>query len=326
MERKIDAGSANLDRRLAAAGAASHGIVTARHVSQLGGDKNDRQRRLDAGRWVELYAGVYRIGGAPETWRSNLLAACWAGGPRAVASHRAAASLWGLPGGREAVEITCPRWRRTQKDGDLVVHESRLLTAVDVTVRDAIPCTTIERTIFDLAGVAGSGTVDLAIDSALRRELTTVADLVAIGDRVAQRGRTGSARYRNAVAQRDPSQALPESEPERRLAEALVRQGLPRPTHQHVVRNALGGFIARVDLAYPDDGIVIEYESAVHHTGKVALERDSARRNAIVGCGLVALTATAEDLQDDAVRLAGVIRQTMNATNRRQSKPIVGRD
>ena len=92
------------------------------------------------------------------------------------------------------------------------------------------------------------------------------------------------------------------------------------------MRNALGGFIARVDLAYPDDGIVIEYESAVHHTGKVALERDSARRNAIVGCGLVALTATAEDLQDDAVRLAGVIRQTMNATNRRQSKPIVGRD
>jgi len=316
----------SIDDHIAQFAASHHGIVAVKRLGETSLTHRQRHARLDAGRWDELYPGVYRIGGAPRTWRGDLLAACWAGGPRAVASHRAAASLWGLPGGREAVEITCPRWRRTQKDGDLVVHESRLLTAVDVTVRDAIPCTTIERTIFDLAGVAGSGTVDLAIDSALRRELTTVADLVAIGDRVAQRGRTGSARYRNAVAQRDPSQALPESEPERRLAEALVRQGLPRPTHQHVVRNALGGFIARVDLAYPDDGIVIEYESAVHHTGKVALERDSARRNAIVGCGLVALTATAEDLQDDAVRLAGVIRQTMNATNRRQSKPIVGRD
>lgn len=316
----------SIDVHIAQFAASHHGIVAVTRLSETSLTHRQRHARLHSGRWVELYPGVYRIGGAPPTWRGNLLAACWAGGPRAVASHRAAAALWGLPGGREVVEITCPRWRRTQKDGDLVVHESRLLNSDDVTMRDAIPCTTVERTIFDLAGVAGSGTVDLAIDSALRRELTTVADLVTVGDRVAKRGRAGSARYRHAVAQRDPDQALPESEPERQLAEALVKQGLPRPVHQHVVRNALGGFIARVDLAYPDDDIVIEYESVAHHTGKVALVRDSARRNAMVGSGQTVLTATVEDLRDDAARLATEIRRVQNTTNRRQSKPIVGRD
>jgi len=38
----------------------------------------------------------------------------------------------------------------------------------------------------------------------------------------------------------------------------------------------------------------------------------------------VALTATADDLCDDAARLAGVIRQTMNATNRRHSSHLYG--
>lgn len=238
-----------------------------------------------------------------------------------MASYRAAAALWGLSGGREVVEITCPRWRRTQKDGELVVHESRLLTADDVAVRDAIPCTTVERTIFDLAGVAGTGTIDLAIDSALRRELTTLDRLRAVGSRVAKRGRPGSAKFRAAVEQRDPDAALPESEPERLLAEALVKQGLPRPVHQHVVRNARSGFIARVDLAYPDDRIVIEYESIEHHTGKAALLRDSARRNAMAGVGLTVLTATIADLRDSAARLAGEVRRIQHATNRRRSSP-----
>jgi very-short-patch-repair endonuclease len=275
---------------------------------------------------VELSPGVFRIGGAPETWRGNLLASCWAGGERTVVSHRAAAALWDLPGGREVVEITCPRWQRTQKHGHLVVHETRLLTSADVTVRGAIPCTTVERTIFDLAGVAGSGTVDLAIDSALRRELTTVSALVGIGDRVAKRGRGGSARFRAALAQRDPDQVLPESEPERLLAAALVRRGLPRPVHQFVVRNVMGAFIARVDVAYPDDRIIVEYESYAHHTGKVALARDGARRNAMVGSGYTVITATAEDLRDGAGRVADAVRRSLNATNRRQSGSLSDRD
>ena len=206
------------------------------------------------------------------------------------------------------------------------MHESRLLTAADVTERDAVPCTTVERTVFDLAVVVGPRTLELAIDSVLRRELTTIAVLIALRDRVAKRGRAGSARFRAALADRDPTLALPESEPERLLAEAIVRHGLPRPVHQFVVRDALGAFVARVDLAYPNDRIVIEYDSYAHHTGNATLARDSARRNSIAALGYLVLSATAEDLRDDATKLTGAIRRARGATNRRQSVPITGRD
>ena len=49
----------------------------------------------------------------------------------------------------------------------------------DLTFIDGIPVTTVERTIFDLCAVRGPKTVDLAIDNALRRSLTTFEHLAA---------------------------------------------------------------------------------------------------------------------------------------------------
>ena len=79
-----------------------------------------------------LFDRVYRIGGAPPTWRGQVLAACWAAQGLAVASHRSAAELWGLPGGcTDIVEITCRRWKRAKAAG-LVVHETKLLDDADI--------------------------------------------------------------------------------------------------------------------------------------------------------------------------------------------------
>jgi hypothetical protein len=115
------------------------------------------------------------------------------------------------------------------------------------------------------------------------------------------------ARWVTAIEEREPTDAIPESPPERLRAAALMRQGLARPSVQHVVRDSSGGFVARVDLAYPQDRILIEYESFEHHTGKLALVRDSVRRNALTELGFVVLSATA-DLRDDARRLATSLR------------------
>ena len=110
-----------------------------------------------------------RVVGTPLTWRGRLLAACWAGGTHAVASHRGAAELWQLPGRDiESTEITCPRWRRARHDG-LLVHESLVLDDIDTTTRERIPVTTVPRTLFDLAGVVGPTTVNIAVAAALRR-------------------------------------------------------------------------------------------------------------------------------------------------------------
>lgn len=169
-----------------------HGVFGGHHLRELGVTKAERNRRVELCHWLEAHQGVYRIAGAPRSWRGDLLAACWAGGTRAVASHRSAAALWDLPGQRkEIAEITCPRWRRARHEG-VEVHETTALSNRDITLVAGIPVTTVERTIFDLAAICSRFTVDLAIDTALRRKLTTVDTLCAMLRRVGKRGRKGT--------------------------------------------------------------------------------------------------------------------------------------
>ena len=93
-----------------------------------------------------------------------------------------------------------------------------------------------------------------------------------------------------------------------------MRRGLPTPVHQFIVRDDDGAFIARVDLAYPDAMLVIEYDSIEHHTGTAAHIRDSTRRDAIGDLGYAVLTATVADLHDRGERLATLIRRRRAAS------------
>ncbi len=78
---------------------------------------------------------------------------------------------------------------------------------------------------------------------------------------------------------------------------------------QYEIRDADGCLVARVDLAYIDLKIAIEYDSYAHHVGNEALVRDSARRNAVVARGWLPITATANDLRNGGHRLAVDVRR-----------------
>jgi hypothetical protein len=295
--RRFRCVDSEIDLAIARIAEANHGVFAAHHLREFKATERERRHRLDVGRWESPYDLVYRIVGAPRSWKGDLLAACWAGGTRAVASHRSAAALWELPGTRRQIpEITCPRWRRAQHDG-LVVHESRALSERDVTVVDRIPVTTVERTIFDLAAVCGRFTIDLAIDSALRQNLTTVDQLGEMLRRVGRRGLKGTRLVRGLLADRDASYTPTESERELMLLRVLREHGLPEPERQYSIHDDAGTFLARPDLVYRHLKIAMEYDSYQHHVGKDALVRDSRRRNAIVAIGWLTLVATAEDVR-----------------------------
>lgn len=302
----------SVDQRVSLFAAQHHGIFTVTHLAEMKVSLHHRRRRLESGRWAVAYDGVYRITGAPRSWTSDLLAAVWAGDDRAVASHRSAAALWDLPGARrDQLEITCPRWRRAQ-ESSLVVHETLALAAADTQERCGVPVTTVERTIFDLGGIARFTTVDLAIDNALRRDLTDFGRLHETLTRVARRGRRGTQTFRRALADRDPDTALSASERERLLFRMLDRHRFPMPVPQYEILDESGNFVARPDFAYPDLKIAIEYESFQEHTGKLALVRDSARRNAVVALGWAPIAATAVDLRRGGNQLADALRRARN--------------
>ncbi len=304
--------SSRRDAAIARFAAAHHGHFNAMHLEIMGFSDREREHRLDVGRWLLVHEGVYRIAGVPTTWRGDVLAACWAGGTRASASHRCAAVFHMLPGRvGTMIELTCQRWKRTQHGG-LIVHESQALPDRDITFIDGIPVTTVERTIFDLCAVVGPKTIDLAIDSALRRELTTFERLAATSRRVGRRGLKGTRLLRRLLSERDPAHALSESEQERLLVRVLTDHGFAPPVPQYVIRDQRGEFVARVDLAYPSAQIAIEYESYQHHVGKHALVRDSRRRNQIAALGWMVLSATAEDVRyGQGTALASTLRRSL---------------
>ncbi len=238
------------------------------------------------------------MAGVPDSWRARLLAACWVACGLAAASHRSAARLWDLPGGTEDhLEITCRRYERAHVD-DLIVHETELLRPEDVTVIDGIPVTTIEQTLMGLGAVTTSTVVEMAMDRALHRQLTSRKQLDAFLRAKGARGRNGIGVLRDVLRLHDPLAGLPESAAETRMKQLLRRHDLPMPVFQHVIRHE-GRFVARVDAAYPELRIAIEYDSYEHHVGKAAIVRDNDRRNVLRDINWDLVTFTASDLAQD---------------------------
>ncbi len=102
----------------------------------------------------------------------------------------------------------------------------------------------------------------------------------------------GSAQARRVAAL---AAEFAESPQETRLRLVLVRAGLPTPVPQFRVFDD-EGFVARVDLAYPELRIAIEYDGLWHAERRAFLD-DRRRLNRLVAAGWVVLHVTVEDLR-----------------------------
>ncbi len=285
------------------------GIVDARTA----GLRADQIKRRAADGWIQMHDGVYRAAGAPMTWRGNLYAATLAAGAAAAISHRAAAALYELPGGRTGlVELTCLHWKRTVQPG-LVVHESRRLDARDVQLVDGIPVTRPERVILDIASYYPSANyLEIVVQAARRKRLVTYESTREMLDRHARRGLKGVRAMREMLERWDPNSRATESEMETLLVRVLRENGLPYPVVQHNVTDTRGRFVARVDAAYPDQRIVIEYDSKQEHSDEFQIARDARRRNQLQALGYSVLSARHADLRLDGTELCAQIRTILH--------------
>src|SRR5436190_13293996 len=135
--------------------AQNHQLITREEFLRFG-SVDQLKRRLGSGYLIRVHDSIYRLAGTLPTWRSQLLAACWAGGRLSAASFRAAAALMWIPGGLEFLEVTCRRHCRVEYPG-VLAHESRFLTEDDLLIIDGIPVTRAARTLCDLAGLVELG-------------------------------------------------------------------------------------------------------------------------------------------------------------------------
>ena len=132
----------------------------------------------------------------------------------------------------------------------------------------------------------------------MRRKLVTLRALARVAEDLDGRGRRRCTVIREILERRAPGYHPGDSDPEKRIAELLVRAGLPSPTRQHRVR--LGTRTVRIDLCYPEQRIAIEYDSWGFHKGRRAFDADRARGNDLVVLGYTVLRFTSKS-SDDAI-------------------------
>lgn len=279
------------DASLSAIARHQHGLVTrAQALDSMTVATLDR--RLSARRLEPVRRGVYRMAGAPETWEQQLLAVCLAAGPEVCASFRSAAVLHGLEGfARDGLEVTHFGARPSDIEG-VRIHETAVFERDHLVRVGAIPTTSPARTLYDLTAACRPWIVERAVDEALRRRIMRLDDLVAVADLLEGRGRRCCTVMREILDRRRPGYDPGESEPERRIAQLLVRGGLPEPVMQHRVR--IGAKRYRIDLAYPEERVAIEFDSWEFHSGRRAFDSDRARANELVLLGFTVLHFTSK--------------------------------
>ena len=160
----------------------------------------------------------------------------------------------------------------------------------DVEQRDGVPVTSALRTAWDVAGLESFGTAVAALDAMVRAGSVSMSELVTQAE--AGAGRWGVVRVRRAVGLVDPRA---ESPPESRVRVALVVAGLT-PVPQFEVWSA-GAFLGRVDLAFPDERVLVEYEGA-HHFEDSQIVRDDERFARLEAAGWRVVRLSAADLRD----------------------------
>jgi len=191
--------------------ARQHGVISMLQLRGLGLDRFWVRRRVESGHLHRVYRGVYSVGVPRNAGRGRYLAAVMAAGPGALLSHRSAADLWGLRPTASRLEVTAPK-KRAGPPG-VQLHRTRMLAPHDFTVQDAIPVTSLARTLLDLSAVVTPQELAKAIDRAERLRLF---DLKAVTDVLERaRGRRGARALRQAIAAYEPS--TQKSELERRF-------------------------------------------------------------------------------------------------------------
>jgi hypothetical protein len=225
-------------------------------------------------RVVRVGRGIYRHGGEPVTELDRCLALVVVTG--GVASGEVSGVLHGL----DAVRLRGPDVTLSPSAAHKHVRVRRRELIGAVVEIGGIPCASGLQTLFDLAATLDDLAWEQALESALRKKLTTVAEIELWLPELGRRRTPGVARIKRVLALR-PAGAAPTGSILETMFVQLGRgvAGAGDPVRQLEVRNRWDDFVAYVDLCWPELGLFIELDGQ-HHPGQPVY--DARRETAVV--------------------------------------------
>jgi very-short-patch-repair endonuclease len=233
--------------------------------------------------------GVYAVGHTRLTAKGRWMAAVLACGSGAVLSHHQAAALWDLrpmPSGK--IHVTALGKRKVE---GVRCHVVRDLPAQDCTFIDAVPVTSLNRTLLDVAPEVSDQRLRSYLEAAQRQGLLDVRALDALITR--SPGRAGRSKLKAAAAALTDHAPWIQSGGERKLLELLRAGGLPEPSCNVYVEGEL------VDLVWLPQRLVVEIDHYFTHGSKRSFEDDRRRDAKLQRAGFRILRITYDRLERD---------------------------
>jgi hypothetical protein len=128
------------------------GIITRKQAMGAGMSSRAIEWKIAAGRWQQVYRGVYATFTGSLSRQATLWATVLYAGEKAVLSHESAGEVHGLVDRPvAAIHTTVPAGRRVRPVPGLVIHVSDQPTRLEEYPRGQVPATVVEDTIIDLA-------------------------------------------------------------------------------------------------------------------------------------------------------------------------------
>lgn len=295
------------DTELARLAARQHGLVSLDQLRALGYSERAVQQRFPTGRLHRVHQGVYAVGHPLLTRKGQYMAAVLACGPGAVLSHRSAAALWGLRDDiRASIDVTAPN-RRGRMPNGIDAHRDGSIAQVDRTMLHGIRCTTVARTLLDLAGVVPVRELRKAVSEA---EVLRVLDQTAVRRLIKRsRGRRGVARLRMLLDEIHPQTKRTRSELERLFLRMCSRAALPDPEVN--VSLDVDGARLEPDFLWRDAGLIVEADSRRYHDTGSAFQHDRRREQRLLEAGWRIARCTWEQVETEPRRLGETIHKLL---------------
>jgi hypothetical protein len=225
----------------------------------------------------------------------------------AVLGGRTAAAWYGAPfaSSTDAVLAVAPPDTSWRGPRGVRVHRRPLGVGDVATLEDEgglVRLTSARRTAWEVCALETTANAVALLDGMMRAGHLDTASL----DRLVMstRGQWGSRRVAKVVPLVDGRSQSP---PESWVRVACARAGLPAPVPQYDVVED-GRWLGRVDLAWPEARLIVEYEGA-YHFDELQIRKDDARYEQLVAAGWRVIRLSAADLRDMDAVVARIARE-----------------
>ena len=292
------------DGEIARVAELQRGIIARAQLRAAGLSPAAIKHRLVIGHLHALYPGVY-VFGRPrlEPLAGATAAVIYADG-RGVLSHGTAATMWGMLDEPQApVRLTVVGGELRSRRG-LIVHRTRSLSKADVRLCRRLPVTSPSRTLLDLAGMLDGHELEAAYAMAMRRRLTNPDEVAAAIARAPLKQGVATLR---TLTQHGVTPILTRSVYERKLLRLIRAAELPTPRTNATVEGH------EVDLLWPEQRLVVEFDGFAYHSDRTAFERDRLRDQRLIAAGYRVLRITARQIERTPIAVIARIVAALNA-------------